>query len=77
MEFSHETAIFMLNPCESRARKEQKTVTGIQKIRTGKEVMVTSTPMFDDQGNILRMVTNARDMSEIIILQEQLAQSGG
>jgi len=75
MESLHENGHFHAESIESRARKEQKTVTGIQKIRTGKEVMVTSTPMFDDQGNILRMVTNARDMSEIINLQEQLAQS--
>lgn len=75
MESLHENGHFHAESIESRARKEQKTVTGIQKIRTGKEVMVTSTPMFDDQGNILMMVTNARDMSEIINLQEQLAQS--
>jgi len=75
MESLYENGHFFAQSIESLARKSRKIVTGIQKIRTGKEVMVTSTPVFDDEGNILRMVTNARDMSEIVSLQEQLASS--
>ncbi len=33
--------------------------------RTGKEVLVTSTPIFDDQGNIILVVTNVRDTTEL------------
>ncbi|OPY88562.1 MAG: Alginate biosynthesis transcriptional regulatory protein AlgB [Syntrophus sp. PtaU1.Bin208] len=75
MESLHENGHFVFQSIESLARKKKKIVTGIQKIRTGKEVMVTATPVFDEAGNILRLVTNARDMSEILSLQEQLAQS--
>jgi len=75
MESLYEEGHFFGQSIESLARNGKKIVTGIQKIRTGKEVMVTSTPVFDDDGNVMRMVTNARDMSEILHLQEQLAQS--
>jgi len=75
MESLYENGHFFGQSIESLARKRKKIMTGIQKIRTGKEVMVTSTPVFDNDGNILRMVTNARDMSEIVSLQEQLASS--
>lgn len=75
MESLYENGHFFSASVESLARKSRKIVSGIQKISTGKEVLVTSTPVFDDEGNIIRMVTNARDMSEILSLQEQLAQS--
>ncbi|MDF9408859.1 sigma 54-interacting transcriptional regulator [Pelotomaculum isophthalicicum JI] len=66
---------FTSEPIAKLARVNKKIVTGIQIIKTGKVVMVTSTPVFDDNGDVIRVVTNARDMSEIINLQEQLAQS--
>jgi len=75
MESLYEDGHFLGESIESRARSSKKIVTDLQKIRTGKNVLVTATPMLDGQGNITRMVTNARDMSEIISLQEQLAQS--
>ncbi|SEM19423.1 PAS domain S-box-containing protein/TyrR family helix-turn-helix domain-containing protein [Syntrophus gentianae] len=75
MESLYENGHFFSQSIESLARKRKKIVTGIQKTRTGKEVMVTATPVFDEAGNILRLVTNARDMSEIRSLQEELAQS--
>ncbi len=75
MESLYENGHFSGQSIESLARHEKKIVSGIQKIRTGKDVLVTSTPVLDDDGNVLRMVTNARDLSEIISLQEQLASS--
>jgi len=66
---------FTSEPIAQLARESRKIVTGIQKIKTGKVVMVTSSPVLDDNGDVIRVVTNARDMSEIINLQEQLAQS--
>jgi len=65
---------FFSEPIAKLARVRKKVVSGIQEIKTGKEVMVTSTPMLDDNGEIIRIVTNARDMSDLINLQEQLAQ---
>lgn len=71
----YEDGLFSFEPVAKRARVGKKIITGIQKINTGKEVMVTSTPVFDDDGQVIRVVTNVRDMSDIINLQEQLAQS--
>jgi len=71
----YENGYFLSEPIAKLARVDKKIVTGVQKIKTGKEVMVTSTPVFNDNGDVIRVVTNARDMSEIISLQEQLARS--
>lgn len=70
-----EEGYFSYEPVAKRARIEKKTITGLQKIETGKEVMVTSTPVLDDNGKVIRVVTNVKDMSDIISLQEQLNQS--
>lgn len=66
---------FSYEPIAKRARIEKKIITGLQRIETGKEVMVTSTPVFDEVGQVVRVVTNVKDMSEILDLQEQLKQS--
>ncbi len=66
---------FSYVPVAKRARLEKKNVTDLQRINTGKEVMVTSTPVIDDAGKVIRVVTNVKDMSEIVKLQEQLNQS--
>lgn len=63
------------DPIAKRARIEKKVISGLHRINTGKEVMVASTPVFDDNGEVFRVVTNVKDMSEILHLQEQLAQS--
>ncbi|NLW92563.1 MAG: sigma 54-interacting transcriptional regulator [Syntrophomonadaceae bacterium] len=39
---------------------------------TGKEALVTSTPIFDENGKIIRVVTNVRDMTELNQLQRKL-----
>lgn len=46
-----------------------------QKLRSGKEILVTGSPIFDDQGNIIMVVTNDRDMTELIRLHEQVEHS--
>lgn len=70
-----EEGYFSFEPIAKRARLEKKIVTGLQRIETGKEVMVTSTPVYDDAGKVIRVVTNVTDMSDITNLQEQLTQS--
>ncbi|MBU1168610.1 MAG: sigma 54-interacting transcriptional regulator [Proteobacteria bacterium] len=47
----------------------------VQKIKTGKVLMVTGNPFFDEQENIDLVVTNVRDVSELHRLQEQLETS--
>ncbi|MCE5206834.1 MAG: sigma 54-interacting transcriptional regulator [Chloroflexi bacterium] len=52
-----------------------KRATLRQKLRSGKEILVTGNPIFDDQGNIIMVVTNDRDMTELIKLHQQLEHS--
>ena len=44
----------------------------VQKIKTGKTVMVTGAPVFDRDGNIILVVTNVRDVTELNLLQQKL-----
>ncbi len=43
-----------------------------QDFRTGKKALVTSTPVFDQEGNITMVVTNVRDITELYELREKL-----
>lgn len=56
------------------ALEEKKAVTLFDDYSTGKRCLNTSTPIFDDQGNIWRVVASIRDMSELEALQTQLAE---
>lgn len=55
--------------------KERKPVTITHEIRTGVEVMVTGTPVFDDEGNIVRVVTTVRDMEALSKMKQELQES--
>ena len=52
--------------------KSNKPATVIQKIRTGRTVMVTGAPLFDSSGNIRRVVTTVRDLTELNRLRDEL-----
>jgi len=65
----YENGLFSNEPIAKQARMKKEIVTGLNRINTGKEVMVTSTPVLDEAGNVIRVVTNVRDMSDIISLQ--------
>ena len=54
---------------------ERATITLVT--RTGKEVLVTSTPIFDDQGNIMLVVTNVRDITELNKLEREFKKMVG
>ncbi|GAB6171123.1 sigma-54-dependent Fis family transcriptional regulator [Paradesulfitobacterium aromaticivorans] len=71
----YEKEIFSYEAVAKRARVGKKLVTGIQRIKTGKEVIVSATPVFDDDGNVIRVVTNVRDMSDLVKLEEELNES--
>lgn len=64
--FSDSAAIHVL--------KEKKPVTIIHEIKTGKKAMVTAVPVFDDDGDIWRIVANVRDITELIGLKEKLEE---
>jgi PAS domain S-box-containing protein len=57
--------------------KTRKKETLLQKLRTGKELLVTGNPIFDDDGNITMVVTNDRDISELISLHKELEKTQG
>jgi PAS domain S-box-containing protein len=52
--------------------KKRSTVTIDQKFETGKKAIVTSTPIFDAGNNIVLIVTNVRDVTELYELKEEL-----
>jgi PAS domain S-box-containing protein len=53
----------------------KKRITAMQTTRSGKKVVVTGIPLFDDYGNVRRVILNSRDTTELVRLQEQLAQA--
>ncbi|HOO90078.1 MAG TPA: sigma 54-interacting transcriptional regulator [Syntrophales bacterium] len=59
-----------LKVLETRERQSLK-----QKLWSGKELLVTGNPVFDEEGNIIMVVTNDRDMTELIHLQQQVEDS--
>ncbi|MBW2674142.1 MAG: sigma 54-interacting transcriptional regulator [Deltaproteobacteria bacterium] len=55
--------------------EERKTVTLSQKLKTGKRILVTGNPFFDDEGRIKMVVTNVRDMTDLDRLNQRLEES--
>ncbi|MHB8917885.1 MAG: sigma-54 interaction domain-containing protein [Desulfocucumaceae bacterium] len=50
--------------------EQKKPVTIVQRINTGKEILITGSPVFDKKGGIYRVVCNIRDINELNILKE-------
>lgn len=55
--------------------KSKKSNTIEQEFSTGKKVLVSSNPIFDEEGNISLVVTNVRDITELYELEEELAKN--
>jgi len=55
--------------------EQKKTITIKQTISTGKKILVTGSPIFNEQGEIIRVVTNVRDMTELNNLHKKLERS--
>lgn len=51
---------------------QKKPVTIKQRIKTGKVILITGSPVFDEKGEILRVVCNVRDMTELNLLRERI-----
>ncbi|MCR4442884.1 MAG: sigma 54-interacting transcriptional regulator [Peptococcaceae bacterium] len=45
--------------------KEKRPVTIVQKIHTGRNLLVTGTPVFDENGRLSRVLINSRDFEEL------------
>lgn len=52
--------------------KTRKKASLIQKTRSGKQLFLTGTPVFDPHGTLFRVVVNERDITEITELQKAL-----
>lgn len=55
--------------------KNKTTTTIQQKLSTGKTILVTGTPVLDENGKIELVVTNVRDVTELIDLREEVEKS--
>lgn len=56
-----------------QALAKKHTVTMFDDYPNGKRCLNTSTPLFDDQGNVYRVIALIRDMTELEALQRKLA----
>ncbi|GAA0722692.1 sigma 54-interacting transcriptional regulator [Clostridium malenominatum] len=55
--------------------KEKKPTTLEQTFKTGKKAMISSNPIFNKNGEIIMVVTNVRDVTQLYELKEQLAKN--
>ncbi|EGO62775.1 sigma 54-interacting transcriptional regulator [Acetonema longum] len=55
--------------------KEKKRVTINQLIKGTRRMLVTGNPVFNEQGELSRVVTNVRDVTDLVNLQKQLART--
>lgn len=51
--------------------REKKRVTMTQEVKTGAKVLITSNPIFNSEGEIIRVIANIRDMTELDKLREE------
>lgn len=57
-----------------KALEKRVPVTILQKVPSGKEIIATGTPIFED-GEIIRVITNSRDITELNNLKRELSQA--
>lgn len=55
--------------------KERKPVTTQLSVPSGRQILASGNPVFDDEGNIIMVVTNVRDLTEMRRLSRQLEES--
>jgi PAS domain S-box-containing protein len=58
--------------CTIHAIEQRKVISSAVRYVDGKEAVVSSSPLFDQSGRIIRVVSNIRDISELNILHEKL-----
>ncbi len=52
-----------------------QSVTFTQNIKTGKTLLVTGNPVFNDKGEFVRVLTNGRDVTELMLLKQEVEQA--
>ena len=58
----------------ARVLKEKKRISMQQKNQEGRDFLVTASPVFDDDGNVIFVISYSRDITEMIELQKQIKQ---
>lgn len=56
------------------AIEQKRPITLQQEFKTGKRALITSSPIFNNKNEIVLVVTNVRDITELYRLKEQAAQ---
>lgn len=54
--------------------KQRRTISLVQKNYAGKETLITGTPVFNEGGDVDKVVTNIRDLSDLNELQAELSK---
>lgn len=54
--------------------QDSRVKTIDQTVKSNKHILVTGNPIFDESGNIFRVVTNVRDVTDLNNLQQQLSK---
>jgi PAS domain S-box-containing protein len=53
---------------------QRKRINLVQQTQNGRKLLVTATPVFTQDGELIRVVSNSRDITELLNLREQLDQ---
>lgn len=64
-------------PVTFHVLEEKKPITLVQESKTGKITLTTGNPIFDANGEIIRVVCNVRDLTELNMLRQKLEQIQG
>lgn len=67
--------VWMPNSVVYIVAEKKKTVSLRQIVKSGRHIIVTGRPIFDEDGEIKIIVVNARDITEIYLLTEELQRS--
>lgn len=67
--------IYMPNSVALLVLDEKKTVTMTHFTRNARSITVTGNPVFNDQGEIYRVITNVRDTTELNDLRQELLRA--
>jgi PAS domain S-box len=65
------------DPVTCYVLEQKKSITLMQKSKTGKLTLTTGNPVIDKNGDIIRVVCNVRDITELNLLRQKLEQVEG
>jgi len=64
-----------LNKSVTEMVVERKSRVNVVDIRNGKELLMTGTPLFNEEGEVVRVITVIRDVTELTDLKKKLEQT--